>query len=127
MAGSGSPNWRQQVANAVATGAPSLATLGFASNRLRPIGDSCPFSKVGLCVAPKDQPIQRGISCSGSVGPKARCMSVVHVLCALDSVSEIAKDEHKTSLFCPQHLVSEQQRIHAGKRIAAIRVCSFRR
>lgn len=103
-------DWRRQVKQAATAGTPALSTFGFADNQLRNPGHTCPYSKLGLCVAvqPKGKTHQTAYQCcggDGADGASKRCLIVLHVACGLDSVSENASGLDRTKLKCPLHLV----------------------
>lgn len=107
------PTWLERVHAAATQGPDQLVALGFPSGSLRASAAfrPCQYNLVGRCKVPKeDSGKHRSIKCSVK-----NCLAAVHVVCALDSVSEIATPPEWRRLFCVQHVVSQHHR-NIGRR-----------
>jgi len=98
--------WRQQVRDAAKEGDDEqLVALGFADGKLRSsvAGRPCGFSKLHQCIVPHaDSANHCSIQCA-----ERDCPAIVHVVCALDTVSQLAVSGERERVTCPKHAVSE--------------------
>jgi len=98
--------WQQKVRDAAKGGDDGqLVALGFADGKLRRSVPwrPCGYGVHGLCIVPHaDSANHCSIQCA-----ERDCPAIVHVVCALDTVSQLAVSGERERVTCPKHAVSE--------------------